>query len=985
MNEELREIDEITFGLYSAEEIARMSVCKIDNPKKSGTGTVYDPRMGTTDSSVTCETCKQDAIHCPGHFGHIEFYEPIVHPLFYKRVCSFLNCICTKCNRLTLSETHIQLCGLNKYKGEKRFEQIIEKIKKIDVCCRETGEIDDDGCRKTCGKDHPTFTFNSGECAYYMVYKEGGVKNSIPLSTREILKILDNISDDDVRLMGFDPELVHPRNYIIQNLLVIPPCDRPYVKADGKTCDDDITLQYCEIIKVNNNLNPDNGNEETKDEPKRGRRRKKKFTEQDRVKALASLRFRVHTTFNNGEGKAKHTTNGRAIKCIKKRLVGKHGCIRGNGMGKRCDYTSRTVAGGDPNANIGCLGIPKRVANTLTVPERVTPFNIARLQKLLNENKVDTVIKQNGMITIDIKRFRRGTKVMTGDIIHRGKEKITVTDTNTLLKAGDRVERNGKMLENVKPANRSYTLHIGNVVNRKLQKGDFVLLNRQPSLHAGSMMAVEIYINNSDTFTINLAITKPFNADFDGDELNIHVPQSLEAQAELRELSAVQWKMISAQSSKPNIAVVQDSLLGAYRMTKNNEKIRKEQFFDIAMRLDRSPCSTHKSLSDEGKMSSEEILDRIQHIRKVLRDKGKKVQCFNGKGLVSLCLPIDFNYEKKNDKHSDEPVVRIYRGVMYEGALDKSNLGSSHNAIHQVLNKEYSPEVASHFINSIQVVANHYLLIKGFSIGLGDCLMSKEVNEEGLSKLTQIQDAIQKCYVEAEGIKQTTHHAGIREVRVNACMNKAKDLGLRIAKDALAPENNFISTVMSGSKGDFFNIAQITGLLGQQNIGGNRVPLELNHGRRSLPHYPFGDLPPEAEYESRGFINRGFLLGLNPRQFYYHAMSGREGICDTAMGTATSGYMQRQIVKLTEDIKVHYDGTVRDAPGKIYQLAYGENRINPETTVKVSGAQKVCNVSRLIARLNMKHELELKKAEKVRKKKLSKKSSKIVKTSKCKK
>ena len=216
---------------------------------------------------------------------------------------------------------------------------------------------------------------------------------------------------------------------------------------------------------------------------------------------------------------------------------------------------------------------------------------------------------------------------------------------------------------------------------------------------------------------------------------------------------------------------------------------------------------------------------------------------------------------------------------------------------------------------------------------------------------------LKKCYIEAEGIKTTTAHPGIRELRINASLSKAKDIGLRIAKDSLSDDNNFLSTVISGSKGDFFNIAQITGLLGQQNLKGQRVPLLLNHARRTLPHYPFGELSPEMEYESRGFISSSFIQGLKPREFYFHAMSGREGISDTAMGTATSGYMQRRIIKLTEDIKIQYDGTVRDVSGHIYQLVYGDTGIDPTCTVKVGTDQEVCDISRLVNKLNMEHEI----------------------------
>ena len=955
--EDVREIDSITFGMYSAEEIARVSVCKINNVKKVGSGSVYDPRMGTTDSTQLCETCHENATDCTGHFGHIELAEPIVHPLFYKRVVSFLNCFCVKCYRLLITKDQIFLAGLNKFKGERRFTQILEKLKKVDICCQDTNELDSDGQPVLCEKDQPVIKFMASDSSYVMVYEEGKKnKTSILLSTEEIKKIFDNILDEDVELLGFDSRLCHPRNFIITHLPVCPPCDRPYVKADGKTCDDDLTIQYIEIIKANNNLLDEQEGASHDDAKKRGRKRKE-MTEQDRVKARATLRFRILTTLNNSRGKAKHTTNGRPIKGIKERLTGKEGQIRNNMMGKRADQSGRTVIGPDPTLKLGELAVPNEMAAILTIPVRVAPFNIDYLQALVDDGKISTIKKPDNKTVIDLKRFRRGTRLMHGDVIRRGVTTITVTDGKELVQEGDIVERNGVVLEKLKVANRKYKLSLGWIVNRPLRNGDYVLLNRQPTLHKASMLAMQVLIKPHKTLRMNLAITKPFNADFDGDEMNIHLPASLEAQAELKMLSAAQHNMISAQSSKPNMAIVQDSLLGAYRMTQGTKKLSKAQYFGIAMKLPRAPWLESNEDSPDGMMSPADVLSRIQHIRRVLKEKGKKIQCYNGHGIISLFLPDDLIYEKQNDKNPDEPVVRIWRGVMYEGTLDKSVLGSSHNALHQVIHKEYGPGAAAHFIDCIQFATNNYLLVDGFTVGLSDCLISEDSRGTSISKQEEIRDVVQKCYIEAEGVKQTTVHPSIREIRINAALNKAKDIGLRIAKEALHPDNNFLSTVQSGSKGDFFNIAQITGLLGQQNLKGQRVPLSLNHGKRSLPHYPFGDLTPEMEYESRGFIDRGFLRGLNPRQFYFHAMSGREGICDTAMGTATSGYMQRRIIKLAEDMKVQQDGSVRDTAGKLYQMAYGQNGLDPTRTVRVKGCQEFCDVSRIVAQLNMKHDL----------------------------
>jgi DNA-directed RNA polymerase beta' subunit len=354
---------------------------------------------------------------------------------------------------------------------------------------------------------------------------------------------------------------------------------------------------------------------------------------------------------------------------------------------------------------------------------------------------------------------------------------------------------------------------------------------------------------------------------FDGDEMNLHTPASLESEAELRLLSASKYKIISAQNSKNIMCIVQDSLLASYKMTLGIQPVRKDQFYNIALKISED-------------ISPEKILSKIQHIRRIYQEKGKKVQAFHGKGLISLILPDDLIYEKKNGADPNEPIVKIYRGVLYEGTIDKNIIGSAHNSLIQVINKEYGPDAATEFIDGIQFVANNWLLISGFSVGLKDCMV------QGEEKVQEINDVIEKCYIEAENIKVNTVNPNIREIRITGCLSKAKDIGLKIAKDALDPNNNFLYTVKSGSKADFFNVAQITGLLGQQNVSGQRVMPTLNNGHRTLPHYQFDGLNKRDEYESRGFIDSSFIKGLNPKQYYFHSMSGRESTCDTAMNTA---------------------------------------------------------------------------------------------------
>ena len=306
---EVQEIDEIIFGVYSAEEIKSMSVCTIDNPKlcnsdKSGSyGTVYDPRLGTIENGKLCGTCSGNVWECAGHFGAIILHEPVIHPLYYKQVVSFLRCFCTKCYKLLITEDQININNLNRIKGVKRFNKILERLEKVDMCIN-------------CSHPQPAIKHTISDNTISMVYKDKDKKKvSITLQVDEIKKIFDNISITDVELLGFNPNLMQPRNLILTVFPVIPISARPYVISDSNMCDDDLTIQLVEIIKSNNHLEPVDG---------------VPVSDTKKQKYLQSLKFRIATFYNNSSGKAKHSTNGRSIKGIKERLTGKEGSELGS-------------------------------------------------------------------------------------------------------------------------------------------------------------------------------------------------------------------------------------------------------------------------------------------------------------------------------------------------------------------------------------------------------------------------------------------------------------------------------------------------------------------------------------------------------------------------------------------------------------------------------------------------------------------------------
>lgn len=411
--------------------------------------------------------------------------------------------------------------------------------------------------------------------------------------------------------------------------------------------------------------------------------------------------------------------------------------------------------------------------------------------------------------------------------------------------------------------------------------------------------------------------------------MNIHSVATPEAEAELRLLASVENNIISVQSGKSNIVIVQDSLLGAYLMTIRGEPIKKETFFQLCMSLD--------------DMSIEEIIEKIEKYQ-----KKTGITNYTGKMLFSMLLPDDFFYTSNNRADEKDPVVIIEEGLLLKGAINKAQLGSGHQSIITLLYKEYSDKECMKFLNNVQFLTNAFVLHYGFSVGVGDCQVTR---------YTEIQDAVAKSFLQAHNMETNIKNEFLRESYVMRSLASARDLGMVIAKNAIRKDNNFMKTILSGAKGDYFNICQITGLLGQQDVNGERVKKLISKNKRTLYHYPLKPVNEDMLYESRGFIRNSFIHGLNPREYWFHSITGREGIISTSMRTSTSGYVQRRMVKVAEDVQVKYDNTVRNSANSIIQFAYGDTGIDPASAVVMKdGSIQTCDISRLAQKLNYNYE-----------------------------
>lgn len=940
----LREINCLQFGLLSPEEMRRLSVVEITKQRffdhnAPVEGGLYDLRMGTTMRQFKCESCDLRFKDCPGHFGRIELATPVYHPLFLDTLIKVLNCVCLDCSALLVPKTRrfVQRQERSK-RAQDRLRHVYDSIKSKTTnkqCCgtpsneryrvsldqlrtgidstapqssaseRRSGAMRagmphtapvDNALEQGCGHFQPKVvrdglkvvlnypplpatvvkarkaalaaetadtdsaatradddardTVDSGDGAaatgtttadkkkrkktvapekeYDRVRRERAGQ-SIDMMPEEALAILQRISEEDCWLLGFNPQFGHPAWMIMQVLPVAPPVVRPAVMTPhGKKpiTHDHMTVGYLEIVKKNNAL---------------AKQLEHDISAYQRQYKLL-LQYHVATLIvNDGKGIPKAMIGeSKQRAALVERFKGKKGRLRGNLMGKRVDFASRTVIGPDPNLALNEVGVPPSVAQTLTYPERVNRFNIERLQR---------------SVTL-------GPSALSG--------------------AKFVIDREGRCLD--LQYKRDVALKIGYTVERHLRDGDLVAFNRQPSLHKESIMAHRVRIVPRSTFGMNLSATGPYNADFDGDEMQIHVPQSEPAKAELQVLMDVGQCLISPQNNKPAMGLVQDSLLTARLLTMRDTFLERHQAMQMLM---------YATIS----FGNDAQRGLALPVPCIVRPRA----LWSGKQLLSLLLPADFQHgpSANNSRPDGEPAdailspsdsrVLIRDGQLLCGTLDKKFLGAVHGSIVHVLANDYGPQVARVFLEEAQGIMQHYMTgVRSFSVGIADCTIAPETKRKVRQVVRRTQrdvDALVDDYYQNRieplplmSIDETF------EAKMNRVLNGARDEAGRVVSRSLDGNvNNLKLMVSAGSKGGEVNIAQIAGIVGQQNLNGQRIPTVFKGGR-AMPHGRKHDL---ADIASRGFVARSYMDGLTPTEMFTHSIGGREGLVDTAVKSVT--------------------------------------------------------------------------------------------------
>ena len=754
---------------------------------------------------------------------------------------------------------------------KRRFQRVWEHCSKISVCEADEGKEEDELGEPAetkvghggCGRFQPAIRKEA--LKLFTVWRQGKEEDEEsgaarmaqsekrPLSAAEVHTILKKVSPEDVATLGLSEEFAQPDWMVLTVLPVPPPQVRPGVTEFGSSMgQDDLTYKLAGIIRASANLT----------------RMEQEGAPSHILNDFADLlQYHVATYMDNDIAGLPQSlqSSGRPVKAIRARLKGKEGRLRGNLMGKRVDFSARTVITGDPNLELDQVGVPRSIARNLTYPERVTPFNRAYLSELVRNGPTEYpgaryVIRDTGE-RIDLKYNRRG----------------------------------------------EIALQAGWIVERHLRDGDYVLFNRQPSLHKMSMMVHRVKLMDYSTFRLNLSVTPPYNADFDGDEMNLHVPQSEEARAELSQIAWVPRQIVSPQANKPVMGIVQDTLCGIRKFSLRDCLLDFEQVQNILLWVP--------------------DWDGIVPQPCILKPKAY----WSGKQILSMCIPKGINVFQGDAKAAKNVFVKddgvhIENGEIMYGTINKKVVGSTAGGLIHIIFRERGPVVCRDFFSGVQRVVNFWLLHNGFSIGIGDTVADKATT-------ANINATIAKAKADVMRLIQYARHDWLKadagmtlresfEANVNRILNKARDDVGSHAEQNLPDYNNVKQMVVAGSKGSFINISQMSACVGQQSVEGKRIPFGFRH--RTLPHFTKDDFTPE----SRGFVENSYLRGLTAHEFFFHAMAGREGLIDTAVKTAETGYIQRRLVKALEDVTICYDGTVRNSMNNVIEFAYGEDGID---------------------------------------------------------
>ncbi|KND88847.1 DNA-directed RNA polymerase III subunit RPC1 [Tolypocladium ophioglossoides CBS 100239] len=896
----------IKFGIQSNQDIANQAVLEasdrllydIENNRAPYRHGPLDPRLGTSSKIGKCATCQDSLQNCTGHFGHVRLPLPAFHIGYLRFIMSILQDICKDCGRVLLEEPDRRaflkelrrpIDNLRRTQICKRINEQCRKAKTCPYCGSINGQIRKIGVLKLA---HDKFVSYNKSTSVKKVPPESKVKfdNSFndakhanpelekhlrkameDLNPLRVLNLFKLISPTDCELLGLDHTDGRPEMFIWQFVPAPPVCIRPSVAQDNASTEDDITTKLADIVWVSGMIRS---------------ALQKGSPVQTIMEQWEYLQTQIAMYVNSDVPGLQQPGFGKTTRGFCQRLKGKQGRFRGNLSGKRVDFSGRTVISPDPNLGIDQVAVPILVAKNLTYPERVNRQNIDKLRQCV----------------------KNGCDIWPG--------------AQAVLKK----EEGSHFRYNLKWANRENAarqLGFGDIVERHLEDGDVVLFNRQPSLHKLSIMSHLVKVRPWRTFRLNECVCNPYNADFDGDEMNLHVPQTEEARAEAINLMGVKNNLATPKNGEPIIAATQDFITAAFLLSSKDNFFDRKTFTYICMHM--VDGKTKLDLPPPAILAPKCLWTGKQVFSVLMRPNKQSPVKIN---LDAKCRAYKARPGQCPDMDPNDGWLVVRNSEVMCGRMDKSTVGAGKkDSIFYVILRDFGPDEAVVAMNRLAKLCARQLANRGFSIGVGDVFPTAALNSE---KDSLVSTAYRQCDELIETFKQGKldkapgcNMEQTLENLISGILSKVRQQAGTYCIDTLSRNNAPLIMAQSGSKGSDINVAQMVAVVGQQIIGGKRVPDGFQD--RSLPHFHKNARQPP----SKGFVKNSFYSGLLPTEFLFHAISGREGLVDTAVKTAETGYMSRRLMKSLEDLSTQYDDTVRTSGGGIVQFQFGADKLDP--------------------------------------------------------
>lgn len=981
----------VQFLMFSDEDVRKLSVTKITNvqsfdaignPTKGG---LYDSALGPLrDRNETCGTCNNVLLHCPGHFGHIELPLVVVNPMFIKNIYSLFRVSCLKCFKIQMDDRlkfilklqlelvdagHITAAlDLDNYVGDitsgkenspDKPNKVIRKyqklLKKRDAVVETFQNKNVDKLRAKFINQYFRVINTAKKCAYcacklikvttsenkimYNLSADGAEKGSKGikiLMPDEIKRYCTSIAQNDEDILKYCfPVLKYSPTQPVTNAFfmdvvpVLPPNVRPCNVLRGELVEHPQTNVYKAILQnafaARAVLHVLSSSDQQKTIDSLDQLPRQAY-ESVQGKTAAE---KLHTVWQELQKSINNLLNcegqGLASQGLKQIIEKKTGLIRMHMMGKRVNFAARSVITPDPNVDIDEIGIPDAFAMKLTYPIPVTEWNVDELRNM----------------------------VINGPNKHPGAEKIEMENGRVISIAADSIQKRKSLAKRLLTPDEFKASGL-KVVHRHLVNGDVLILNRQPSLHKPSMMAHRARILKGEkTLRLHYANCKSYNADFDGDEMNAHFPQNEIARSEAYNIMSVTKQYLVPKDGTPLSGLIQDHVISGVRMSLRGTFFTKSDYQQLvfqALPNHRGPIKLLPPtiLKPLVLWSGKQVLSTI-----IINTtpKGKPCLTLIGKAKISSkawqkTAPRPWKaggtpFNNPNTMTEAEVVIR--KGELLSGVLDKTHYGATPYGLVHCMYELYGGDSSSALLSSFSKVFTFYLQWIGFTLGVKDILVVEEADKKRDDYICLVRNAGKAAAVKAtdlpadvddEKLKETIEILHTKDPKFRTNLDRqyktmldsyTNNINTACLSEGLLekfPYNNLQLMVQSGAKGSTVNTMQISCLLGQIELEGKRPPLMISG--RSLPSFPPHDVSPRAG----GFIDGRFMTGIQPQEFFFHCMAGREGLIDTAVKTSRSGYLQRCLIKHLESLAISYDHTVRDSDNSVIQFAYGEDGLD---------------------------------------------------------